>query len=838
MPKLAADSPPDAATARTLALLDEALAHLPQDQRAAVLLHHLEGKSIEQTAAALNLTPSVAGKRAVRGIERLRRFFARRGVPLSAAALLTLFTAEAARAAPATLLAMLTAPTAGAAALAHLTSHTLLGAKMKIAAALSSTAAAAALAAWALSTTLAQSPATAPSVATAPAASGDLLVVAYSVVVDAKSADRLRTLSAPSASQSNFFETRTARMADIRKLLHDSALATSSLTWNSQVSEIPPTRPLPWDGRWTLQELYTDSLRRPAGTALIGANFSDNFDAGASSLQNNTARLSINFDKRPIWEHLYSVAPGSRPALENLPQFTVDASLHWSGTLADGEALLAIGRCTQIPGDELDLVALCETHRLPASEATYLRACQDTDRWLDPGPDALRKQAQTALAWSYAARLPRADQHKMLAQWTRTLPGDVTVTLEAVGNAADSSFVWWDPAGNPLTLPRLNRAPGNQLALLIRSQSSNDADGHAAQMPDQRYYDESAYTVPATATRATMYVADTAWTERPISVGDTLTLPNGDSVTFTRVTPGGTSMTIATLKGAAGPQTQITLAAVTKDGKRILPHNLDNYRALLSLDDKIPQWTGHTENLSIKAADVDHWLLLTRPRNPAIFENFALHAIVTPDQISRTPADLEAAHQLAAVDQQFAAGIREADRLDTLDDLPRDPATPLGTLRLLVDAANAGDPERVKAFLTGTPAAVDATARMLALSSSLHCRLEKKFGRVPLAQAFDDLGHSLDLEVSYLERPITQDPGGTVATAGDYERLVRTPATGGAWKLDADALFPKNMPPAAIAARLAQFEAAAHIADDAEAGKIRSAPDAAAAVVKALNTSR
>jgi hypothetical protein len=162
----------------------------------------------------------------------------------------------------------------------------------------------------------------------------------------------------------------------------------------------------------------------------------------------------------------------------------------------------------------------------------------------------------------------------------------------------------------------------------------------------------------------------------------------------------------------------------------------------------------------------------------------------------------------------------------------------LGTLRLLVDAANAGDPERVKAFLTGTPAAVDATARMLALSSSLHCRLEKKFGRVPLAQAFDDLGHSLDLEVSYLERPITQDPGGTVATAGDYERLVRTPATGGAWKLDADALFPKNMPPAAIAARLAQFEAAAHIADDAEAGKIRSAPDAAAAVVKALNTSR
>jgi hypothetical protein len=149
MPKLAADSPPDAATARTLALLDEALAHLPQDQRAAVLLRHLEGKSIEQTAHALNLTPAVAGKRAVRGIERLRRFFARRGVPLSAAALLTLFAAESANAAPAALLATLTAPSAGATALAHLTSNTLLGVKMKIAAALSSPTAAA-LAAWAV----------------------------------------------------------------------------------------------------------------------------------------------------------------------------------------------------------------------------------------------------------------------------------------------------------------------------------------------------------------------------------------------------------------------------------------------------------------------------------------------------------------------------------------------------------------------------------------------------------------------------------------------------------------------------------------------------------------
>jgi hypothetical protein len=422
----------------------------------------------------------------------------------------------------------------------------------------------------------------------------------------------------------------------------------------------------------------------------------------------------------------------------------------------------------------------------------------------------------------------------MLAQWTRTLPGEVTVTLEAVGSAAESPFLWWDPAGNPLTLFRLNTAPSDQFALLVRAQSPNDPDGRPADMPHQRYYDETAYTIPAATTRATLYVANTHWNERPIAVGDTLTLPAGDTAAFTKVMPAGDNLTLAILKGAVTPQTQITLAAVTKDGKHILPHNLESYRALLSLDDKTPPWTGRTENLSVKATDVDHWLLLTRPRNPAVFENFALRPTVSPDQVSMTTADLDKVRQLAALDQQFAAGIRESDRLDTLDELPRDPATPRGTLRLLFDAANAGNPERVKAFLTGTPAAVDAAARNFALTCSLHCRLEKKFGRVAVAQAFDDLGHSLSPEISFLEQPITLQPGGAVADGGDRERLLRSPATNGAWKLDADALLPKNFPPAAIQARLTQLEAASKIVDAAEAGQL-SAPQAAALIIKTLN---
>ena len=53
--------------------LAEALARLPEDQRAAVELHHLEGRTLAETAEAMGRTRSAAASLVFRGLRNLRR---------------------------------------------------------------------------------------------------------------------------------------------------------------------------------------------------------------------------------------------------------------------------------------------------------------------------------------------------------------------------------------------------------------------------------------------------------------------------------------------------------------------------------------------------------------------------------------------------------------------------------------------------------------------------------------------------------------------------------------------------------------------------------------------
>jgi RNA polymerase sigma-70 factor (ECF subfamily) len=53
--------------------LADALARLPADQRAAVELHHLEGRTLADTAEALGRTRSAAASLVFRGLKNLRR---------------------------------------------------------------------------------------------------------------------------------------------------------------------------------------------------------------------------------------------------------------------------------------------------------------------------------------------------------------------------------------------------------------------------------------------------------------------------------------------------------------------------------------------------------------------------------------------------------------------------------------------------------------------------------------------------------------------------------------------------------------------------------------------
>jgi RNA polymerase sigma factor (sigma-70 family) len=81
-------------------LLDDAMHALDHTDRTAVLLRFFENKSLREVGETLGTTDDTARKRVNRAIERLREFFAKRGVTVGASGLVMTISANAVQAAP------------------------------------------------------------------------------------------------------------------------------------------------------------------------------------------------------------------------------------------------------------------------------------------------------------------------------------------------------------------------------------------------------------------------------------------------------------------------------------------------------------------------------------------------------------------------------------------------------------------------------------------------------------------------------------------------------------------------------------------------------------------
>ena len=80
--------------------LDAALGELSESDRDAVLLRYFENKSLREVGHALGTSDDTAQKRVSRAVERLREFFARRGVTVGASGLVAVISTNAVQAAP------------------------------------------------------------------------------------------------------------------------------------------------------------------------------------------------------------------------------------------------------------------------------------------------------------------------------------------------------------------------------------------------------------------------------------------------------------------------------------------------------------------------------------------------------------------------------------------------------------------------------------------------------------------------------------------------------------------------------------------------------------------
>lgn len=90
-------------------LLDDALAELDAKDHDAIVLRFFEGKTMHDVGAGLGTNEVSARKRVSRAVEKLRAFFARRGITLSAAVIAGAVSANSVQAAPGGLAASVTA---------------------------------------------------------------------------------------------------------------------------------------------------------------------------------------------------------------------------------------------------------------------------------------------------------------------------------------------------------------------------------------------------------------------------------------------------------------------------------------------------------------------------------------------------------------------------------------------------------------------------------------------------------------------------------------------------------------------------------------------------------
>ena len=97
------ESDDDSTWARLSPLLDEALSRLGEKDRDAILLRFFKEKTVREVATALGASEAAAQRRVLRALDKLRRFFTRRGVAMPATALTSLIVSKSVQAAPASL---------------------------------------------------------------------------------------------------------------------------------------------------------------------------------------------------------------------------------------------------------------------------------------------------------------------------------------------------------------------------------------------------------------------------------------------------------------------------------------------------------------------------------------------------------------------------------------------------------------------------------------------------------------------------------------------------------------------------------------------------------------
>jgi len=308
-----------------------------------------------------------------------------------------------------------------------------------------------------------------------------------------------------------------------------------------------------------------------------------------------------------------------------------DKNVKLRARCAAGEAVCLIVDLGRRGPHHPHALIVLQTVAAPQRFVPYFKASRSGERWLREGSAGVERLAAEGLAWN---ALAAARKGMVNPRWVRTLPGGTQVRVAAVWSPQQHPLRTWDGDGNPIPCDPQQVAGliGSALGVRIEGRSSDKE-------PWTGLSRTSSGRLPG---KIEIGVGDGPWKmSRPLPPDQSVQFDGRsyklEARPFQRKGFFRAGTVIVTMPYKCDPAVDVAVGALDKKGRLILPPALYTRHAMTSRQAHDLPGYFHAV-LPVDASDVKQYVLLTRGRHWATFQNLAPAPKLPPAAPTTRPA--------------------------------------------------------------------------------------------------------------------------------------------------------------------------------------------------------
>jgi hypothetical protein len=425
------------------------MSRLGKNDRDALVMRYFKEKSLCDVATALKVNEAVAQRRVHRAVEKLRKFFTKRGVVIPALVLTTAISANSVQAAPTGLAVAVTAAAAKGAGISAAITTLVKGTLQMMAWAKAKTAILVGMSVLmaAGTTTLVVMRGEHNTVANDAAmdatqwsSSGKTEVVFWQAIVDTPTFDMLFA-GQPAGGGTKAYKARRINSAFLLKTIQSAEHSGNIVEAGDRMRWLERLGDRPAGVRKVLQGIEGLTTHNMPGYAQQTGSASVN---GFVNFTSTPQHAKLEFDC--AWNVSSSQLDLNANKYHSGGAYS-GAQERWNGVIPAGEAVCFEASLTgDLQPAGLHHLAIFQAVPVPAALADELRGETSTMRWLAEGPDGALKNIRLAQEWASQAGVPTYG----FGESTATGAVKTIARVIAIGQPARWPGFWWDTNGLPV----------------------------------------------------------------------------------------------------------------------------------------------------------------------------------------------------------------------------------------------------------------------------------------------------------------------------------------------------------------------------------------------------